>query len=83
MSSFSGNLSLCTLVTAKVAAALHPEPLGTACSPLGGTRARHGQGRALWEAAEQVKMLLCLSRVHVFREKVDKALEIFFTIGLQ
>lgn len=46
-----------------------------------------GQGLAraelLWEAAEQVKMLLVLSRVNVSKEKVDKALEIFLTIGLQ
>lgn len=37
----------------------------------------------VWEPAAWVKSLLFLTKINFFKEKVDKTLEIFLTIGLQ
>lgn len=37
----------------------------------------------VWETAVGVKMLLFLTKINFCKEKVDKALQIFLTIGLQ
>lgn len=41
------------------------------------------RGELAWETAVGVNVLLFLTKINFCKEKVDKALEIFLTIGLQ
>lgn len=57
--------------------------LWTHLEPSGWDQEKAWPGQCSWEPAVWVKILLFLAKINFFKEKVDKALESFLTMGLQ